>query len=239
MHPAGFLRISTLSTATAVANPEGNATAIEQALVSFQSSDVVLLPELCISGYTCGELFLQDRLLESCRSALLELARGVDQQLVVVGLPLAVRGRLYNVAAVLSGGSVLGLVPKTHLPNYSEFYEARWFHSGADADFDSVRIDGIGQVPFGTDLLFECGKATLGVEICEDLWVPIPPSSQQAIAGANVLLNLSASNETIGKANYRKQLVAMQSGKCIAAYAYASAGPSESSYLTRGRPWSE
>ncbi|MCE2752058.1 MAG: NAD(+) synthase [Pirellula sp.] len=233
MHPAGFLRISTLSTSTSVANPEGNAKAIEQALVSFQSSDIVLLPELCISGYTCGELFLQDRLLDSCRSALVQLARselaaGVDQQLVVVGLPLAVRGRLYNVAAVLSGGSVLGLVPKTHLPNYSEFYEARWFHSGADADFDTVRIEGIGQVPFGTDLLFECGNATVGVEICEDLWVPIPPSSQQAIAGANILLNLSASNETIGKANYRKQLVAMQSGKCISAYAYASAGPSES-----------
>ena len=146
MHPAGFLRISTLSTSTSVANPEGNAKAIEQALVSFQSSDIVLLPELCISGYTCGELFLQDRLLDSCRSALVQLARselgaGVDQQLVVVGLPLAVRGRLYNVAAVLSGGSVLGLVPKTHLPNYSEFYEARWFHSGADADFDTVRIE--------------------------------------------------------------------------------------------------
>jgi NAD+ synthase (glutamine-hydrolysing) len=159
---------------------------------------------------------------------LVELATGVGQQLVVLGLPLAVEGCLYNVAAVLGSGTVLGLVPKTHLPNYGEFYEARWFHSGAQADFDTVDLDGIGQVPFGTDLLFRCGKATVGVEICEDLWVPIPPSSQQALAGANVLLNLSASNETIAKANYRKQLVAMQSGKCIAAYAYSSAGPSES-----------
>ena len=167
-------------------------------------------------------------MLESCLESLVELAAGVGQQLVVLGLPLAVEGCLYNVAAVLGSGTVLGLVPKTHLPNYGEFYEARWFHSGAQADFDTVDLDGIGQVPFGTDLLFRCGKATVGVEICEDLWVPIPPSSQQALAGANVLLNLSASNETIAKANYRKQLVAMQSGKCIAAYAYSSAGPSES-----------
>lgn len=228
MHPAGFLRISALSTATSVANPQQNALGIESALVSFQSSDIVVLPELSLSGYTCGELFLQDRLLDACLEALRRLAPLVGQQLVVVGLPLGVAGRLYNVAAVLGSGGVLGLVPKTHLPNYSEFYEARWFHSGAEADFDSVQIEGIGEVPFGTDLLFRCGKATVGVEICEDLWVPIPPSSEQALAGANVLLNLSASNETIAKANYRKQLVTMQSGKCIAAYAYSSAGPSES-----------
>ncbi|MFM8215922.1 MAG: NAD(+) synthase, partial [Pirellula sp.] len=197
-------------------------------IASVESSDIVLLPELCLSGYTCGELFLQDRLLESCLESLKDLTVQVGQQLVVLGLPLAVGGRLYNVAAVLGSGSVLGFVPKTHLPNYSEFYEARWFTSGAEADFDSVELDGIGQIPFGTDLLFRCGKATVGIEICEDLWVPIPPSSEQALAGANVLVNLSASNETIAKANYRKQLVTMQSGKCIAAYAYSSAGPTES-----------
>ena len=228
MHPSGFLRLSAISTAVSVANPKRNALAIKRALMSFQSSDVVLLPELCLSGYTCGELFLQDQLLEGCQRELVQLALGVDRQLVVVGLPLAVGGRLYNVAALLGGGRVLGLVPKTHLPNYGEFYEARWFHSGAHADFDSVELPGFGSVPFGSDLLFRCGKATLGVEICEDLWVPIPPSSQQALAGANVLLNLSASNETIAKASYRKQLVTMQSGKCIAAYAYSSAGPTES-----------
>jgi NAD+ synthase (glutamine-hydrolysing) len=228
MNPAGFIRVSAISTSTHVGNPKRNASQIQRALDSLVSSDIVLLPELSLSGYTCGELFLQDRLLESCLESLVELATGVGQQLVVLGLPLAVEGCLYNVAAVLGSGTVLGLVPKTHLPNYGEFYEARWFHSGAQADFDTVDLDGIGQVPFGTDLLFRCGKATVGVEICEDLWVPIPPSSQQALAGANVLLNLSASNETIAKANYRKQLVAMQSGKCIAAYAYSSAGPSES-----------
>lgn len=228
MHPHGFLRISALSTTTHVGNPKRNAAQIQQAIASVESSDIVLLPELCLSGYTCGELFLQDRLLESCLESLKDLTVQIGQQLVVLGLPLAVGGRLYNVAAVLGSGSVLGFVPKTHLPNYSEFYEARWFTSGAEADFDSVELDGIGQIPFGTDLLFRCGKATVGVEICEDLWVPIPPSSEQALAGANVLLNLSASNETIAKANYRKQLVTMQSGKCIAAYAYSSAGPTES-----------
>ena len=228
MNPAGFIRVSAISTSTHVGNPKRNASQIQRSLDSLVSSDIVLLPELALSGYTCGELFLQDRLLVSCLESLVELATGVGQQLVVLGLPLAVEGCLYNVAAVLGSGTVLGLVPKTHLPNYGEFYEARWFHSGAQADFDTVDLDGIGQVPFGTDLLFRCGKATVGVEICEDLWVPIPPSSQQALAGANVLLNLSASNETIAKANYRKQLVAMQSGKCIAAYAYSSAGPSES-----------
>lgn len=228
MHPHGFLRISALSTATHVGNPHRNAAGIQRAIASVDSSDIVLLPELCLSGYTCGELFLQDRLLKSCLESLKDLTAQVGQQLVVLGLPLAVGGRLYNVAAVLGSGSVLGFVPKTHLPNYSEFYEARWFTSGAEADFDSVELDGIGQIPFGTDLLFRCGKATVGVEICEDLWVPIPPSSEQALAGANVLVNLSASNETIAKANYRKQLVTMQSGKCIAAYAYSSAGPTES-----------
>lgn len=228
MHPHGFLRISALSTTTHVGNPKRNAAQIQQAIASVESSDIVLLPELCLSGYTCGELFLQDRLLESCLESLKDLTVQIGQQLVVLGLPLAVGGRLYNVAAVLGSGSVLGFVPKTHLPNYSEFYEARWFTSGAEADFDSVELDGIGQIPFGTDLLFRCGKATVGIEICEDLWVPIPPSSEQALAGANVLVNLSASNETIAKANYRKQLVTMQSGKCIAAYAYSSAGPTES-----------
>jgi NAD+ synthase (glutamine-hydrolysing) len=228
MHPSGFLRVSAISTVTSVANPKRNSWAIQQALMSFQSSDVVLLPELCLSGYTCGELFLQERLLETCRSELITLASSVGRQLVVVGLPMAFGGRLYNVAAVLGAGRVIGLVPKTHLPNYGEFYEARWFCSGAEADFEEVELQGLGQVPFGTDLLFSSGKATVGVEICEDLWVPIPPSSEQALAGANVLLNLSASNETIAKASYRKQLVMVQSGKCIAAYAYSSAGPTES-----------
>lgn len=228
MHRLEFLRITSASTTTNVANPKANCEAIERALDSLVDSDVVLFGELCLSGYTCGELFLQQTLLDACLSELRQLTHSVGEQLVVVGLPLEVDGRLYNVAAVLCGGRLLGLVPKTHLPNYSEFYEARWFHSGANVQGRVLQLDGLGDVPFGTDLLFACGNAVVGIEICEDLWVPIPPSSYQAIAGANVLLNLSASNETVGKANYRQQLVNMQSGRCVAAYAYASAGPTES-----------
>jgi NAD+ synthase (glutamine-hydrolysing) len=228
MHRLRFVRTTAACSQTHVANPSANRRAIEHALGSFADSDIVVFGELCLSGYTCGELFLQDMLLDACKQELARLCDRVGEQLVVVGLPLAVGGRLFNVAAVLCNGRLLGLVPKSHLPNYGEFYEARWFHSGVQPGIEEVDIEGLGPIPFGTDLLFACGDAVVGVEICEDLWVPIPPSSYQALAGANVLLNLSASNETIGKANYRKQLVSMQSGRCIAAYVYASAGPSES-----------
>jgi NAD+ synthase (glutamine-hydrolysing) len=228
MHPLDFLRITAASTPTYVADPAANRAAIEQALAQVRDSDIVVMGELCLSGYTCGELFLQRTLLDACLHELRRLAESVGQQLVVVGLPLDVQGRLFNTAAVLCNGQILGLVPKQFLPTYGEFYEARWFHSGRMASVREWVVEGLGVVPFGTDLLFTCGMATVGIEICEDLWVPIPPSSHQAIAGANVLLNLSASNETIGKAAYRQQLVAMQSGRCIAAYAYASSGPTES-----------
>lgn len=232
MHPFGFLRITAASTPTSVANPTKNRTSIESAIAAFPESDVIVFGELCLSGYTCGELFTQVQLLDACLTELFALARTAPpKKLIVVGLPLAIGGKLFNVAAVLGGGDILGLVPKQHLPTYQEFYESRWFQSGAGQKITevSLSVDGVSRlVPFGIDLLFTCGRATIGIEICEDLWVPIPPSSCQAIAGANVLLNLSASNETIGKANYRKRLVTTQSGKCIAAYAYASAGPTES-----------
>lgn len=232
MHPLGFLRVTAASTRTAIANPSANRRSIQTAIGSLPDSDIIVLGELCLSGYTCGELFAQTALLDSCKTELLSLARSVKtNQLVVVGLPLSVDGKLFNVAAVLNAGTVLGLIPKQHLPTYQEFYEARWFQSGAIALPSHVPLTQSSRdaaVPFGTDLLFTCGLATIGVEICEDLWVPIPPSACQALAGANVLLNLSASNETIGKATYRKRLVATQSGKCIAAYVYASAGPTES-----------
>jgi NAD+ synthase (glutamine-hydrolysing) len=201
---------------------------MQRALSEFSESDIIVFGELSLSGYTCGELFLQRTLLDACLRELNVLAQSIGQQLVVVGLPLDVHGRLFNVAAVLCHGRILGLVPKLHLPTYGEFYEARWFHSGRELLQSEIEIPGYRSVPIGSRLLFTCGLATVGVEICEDLWVPNPPSSDHAVAGANVLLNLSASNETIGKAAYRKQLVAMQSGRCIAAYAYASSGPTES-----------
>jgi NAD+ synthase (glutamine-hydrolysing) len=242
MHLQGFLRVTAASTPIAVANPRANRESICKAIRAFGDSDVIVFGELCLSGYTSGELFSQKTLLDSCVSELIALSQSVQtKQLIVVGLPFAVDGKLFNVAAVLCNGNILGLIPKQHLPNYQEFYEARWFQSGAMPIPHEVELSladseiGTGslfrstmKVPFGTDLLFQCGNAIVGVEVCEDLWVPIPPSSLQAIGGANVLLNLSASNETIGKAHYRKQLIASQSGKCIAAYAYASAGPTES-----------
>ena len=231
MHPLGFLRVTAASTPTCVANPSANRRSIQSAIAAFPNTDVIVFGELCLSGYTCGELFTQVSLLDACKTELFALARTVQtKQLVVVGLPLSVEGKLFNVAAVLCGGQIIGLVPKQHLPTYQEFYESRWFQSGAGKNIAQVMlsIDGDSVVPFGTDLLFTCGGATVGIEICEDLWVPIPPSACQAIAGANVLLNLSASNETVGKAHYRKRLVTTQSGKCIAAYVYASAGPTES-----------
>jgi NAD+ synthase (glutamine-hydrolysing) len=230
-----FLRITAVSPKMVVADPAANRAFIAAEIERHNDSEVLLFPELCLTGYTCGELFLQDQLLDA---ALTELTWLVNQMsahsgLVIVGLPVRIEGRLYNCAAAFQNGSLLGLVPKQFLPNYQEFYEARWFHPGdstllSEMDLSRYSPD-FQHIPFGVDLLFESGPARVGIEICEDLWMPIPPSSRQTLAGANILLNLSASNETIGKADYRRSLVQTQSGRCIAAYAYASSGPDESS----------
>ncbi len=230
MHSHGFLRITAASHATTVADPLANRHAIEQQLALAAESDVILFPELALSGYTCGELFLQPVLLSECQKQLYELCKTSREfrGLIVVGLPWRIDGRLYNMAAAIQSGKLLGLVPKQYLPTYQEFYEARWFCAGDDSLPREIHTDVFGAIPCGIDLLLESGEAVIGIEICEDLWMPIPPSSSQALAGANVLLNLSASNETIGKAHYRRQLVSSQSGRCCAAYAYASSGPGES-----------
>jgi NAD+ synthase (glutamine-hydrolysing) len=195
-----------------------------------RDSDIVVFPELGITGYTCADLFGQTALLDAgLREAqrIAEATRG-RRQLVVVGLPLAVGNSLYNCALALAGGAAIGIIPKQFIPNYKEFYESRWFSSASGREPHTIVVAGR-EVPFGIDLLFRAeGGVMVGIEICEDLWMPIPPSSVQAIAGANVLLNLSASNETIGKNRYRADLVIGQSGRCIAAYAYASSGPTES-----------
>lgn len=192
-------------------------------------SDVLLFGELTLSGYTCGELFLQSSLLDSCRRELFKLCQLVGhRQLVVIGTPWVHASKLYNCAAVIWNQKLIGLIPKQHLPTYQEFYEGRWFQSGSGISEVLSLPEQTEQVPFGPDLLFDCGQARIGVEVCEDLWVPIPPSSVQTIAGANVCLNLSASNETVGKATYRQRLVVTQSGRCNSAYAYASVGPTES-----------
>ena len=226
----GFVRVTAASHATCIANPLANASEACASLDQFADSDVVIFGELSLAGYTCGDLFAQQHLLDQVIDALgrvVEHTRARNQ-LVIVGLPIRVRGCLYNAAAAICKGRVLGIVPKQYLPNYQEFYEARWFAAAEGNEPTTVDLGELGEIPFGIDLLFECGDLVVGIEICEDLWMPVPPSSLQAAAGANLLVNLSASNEIIGKAGYRELLVRSQSGRCLAAYAYASAGPTES-----------
>jgi NAD+ synthase (glutamine-hydrolysing) len=224
----GIFRITAAAPALSIANPTANAAASLR-VIEESDADLVLLPELGLTGYTCGDLFATDSLLRGASEALLDLAVQTRDRpaMIVVGLPLVVADSLMNCAAVIAGGRVRGVVPKSFLPNYREFYEARHFRAASTADPQTIRL-GEAEVPFGTDLLFRWQDAVIGIEICEDLWTPIPPSAHQAMAGANVLLNLSASNETIGKASWRRDLVRSQSGRCIAAYAYSSSGPGES-----------
>lgn len=196
-----------------------------------QGAHLVCLPELCLTGYTCGDLLLQSVLLDAAERALLWLARetaGLDA-LIAVGLPLRRGGKLYNCAAVMQAGKLLGIVPKTHLPNYAEFYELRHF-SPAPAENSTITLDG-SEIPFGTHLLFCCcnlPELCVGVELCEDLWAPLPPSTHHALAGATVILNLSASDELAGKDAYRRTLVQGQSARLLCGYVYADAGEGES-----------
>ncbi|NCB92631.1 MAG: NAD(+) synthase [Clostridia bacterium] len=197
-----------------------------------KGAKIMGFPELCITGYTCSDLFWQNILLDSAKERLLWLAdetKEVDA-LITVGLPMESDGKLYNVAAVLNRGKILGLIPKTNLPNYAEYYEARQF-TPADEDMSTVTLNGE-EVPFGTRLLFSCTsmpELKAAVEICEDLWVPNPPSVAHALAGANVLINLSAGDEITGKDTYRRNLVNGQSARLVCAYLYATAGEGESS----------
>ena len=235
MNRHGLFRIATVSPVVHVGNPEANTDEILKALAGLGEADCVLFPELCLTGYTCEDLFHQDALLTAAREQLLRLRDATDgyEQLVVVGLPIALDNALYNCAAAICNGEILGLVPKQFLPNYGEFYEARRFAGATGDERSHVELDSETVVPFGIDLLFyatdrQGHRIGVGIEICEDLWVPIPPSAYQALAGAAVLLNPSASNDVIGKRPYRRSLVESQSARCIAAYAYAGAGPTES-----------
>lgn len=230
MQDWGFVRVTAASHPTQVGDPLANAQAALAAIKKHQSSAVVVFGELSLSGYTCGDLFGQDVLLKTCLQALDVVAQATTDstQIIVLGLPLQANDRLYNVAAVLQAGRLVAMVPKQFLPNYQEFYEARWFAGADGSEPPAVNLPQFGCVPFGIDLLVTCGDLKIGIELCEDLWMPIPPSSRQVAAGANLILNLSASNELVGKADWRKTLVRSQSGRCLAAYAYASAGPSES-----------
>ena len=215
-----------------VANPAKNFTKIQGTINSHPKSDVILLPELCITGYTCGDLFNQSVMLEDALHYTRALATSVDQQVVILGLPFAVNHTLYNCAAILNRGKIVGIVPKSFLPNYREFYESRWFYPAPPPSEQLVDVGyDCKYVPFGTDILFRSStmpELVIGVEICEDGWAPISPSSFQAIEGATLLCNLSASNETVAKADYRREMVKQLSGRLTAAYAYCSSGPTES-----------
>ena len=199
-------------------------------------ADLVVFPELALTGYTCADLFFQDTLLNAAMEGLqkvMDCSADYPGLTVVVGTPVLLEGQMYNCGAVISAGRLHGLVPKTYLPNYNEFYERRWFSSSADLQVKEVpaALLGLsgGDIPVGRDLLFRIGDGSLlGVEICEDLWTPLPPSTLMTLNGAEVVVNLSASNETVGKRSYRRQLVKHQSAMCSCIYAYASAGCTES-----------
>ncbi|MCM1106730.1 MAG: NAD(+) synthase [Blautia sp.] len=230
----GFVKTASVTPKLRVADVSYNGARIREYMkeTAEAGAKVVVFPELCITSYTCGDLFWQEKLLESAKSELMGIAEASKDwdALFFVGLPLAVNGKLYNMAAAVSMGRVLGLVPKTFLPNYNEFYEARYFTSGEMLDTEFVLPDG-SEVPVGTDLIFQCGKLpelTVAAEICEDLWAPDPPSIRHALAGANVIVNLSASDEITAKAVYRRELVSGQSARLICGYIYASAGEGES-----------
>ncbi|MDR1417185.1 MAG: NAD(+) synthase, partial [Prevotellaceae bacterium] len=227
----GFVRIATAIPELRVADCAFNTAGIINLLRQAEKENVqvVCFPELCLTGYTCADLFFQDRLLADALKALDDVAMCTFTTLaaVIVGLPVRLGSKLFNAAAVLQGGHVLGVVPKINLPNRNEFYEKRWFTSGASCAEKEIAL-GNRKAPFGTDLLFSDGAFTFGIEICEDLWMPIPPSAQQAMHGAEIIFNLSASNELVGKHRYRLQLVEQQSARCYAGYAYASAGAGES-----------
>ena len=224
----GFLKIAVAAPPVAIADPLANARLIGQAYqASAVDSAIVLLPELSVTGYSCEDLFFNDDLRRATGVALAELAAASDDRVLVVGAPWwLIDGRILDCAFVCRAGRVIGAVPKIAQPNYEEFYEKRWFSSGLGV---AVEVDDdVGRFPLRPDLLFKLGHTAFGIEICEDLWSANPPSGQLALAGAEVLLNLSASPEAVAKAEYRRNLVQAQSGRTLSAYVYASAGPSES-----------
>ena len=229
----GYIKVAAVTPKVKVADCPYNTKLVIDEIADAREKNIQLIvfPELVISSYTCGDLFLQGPLLRDAKKGLLEIVEATkgDSMIVVVGVPYVVHQKLFNCAAVIQNGQILGLVPKTHLPNYNEFYEARHFTRGSK-DIEIIMIDG-NLVPFGTNLLFECldiPELVIACEICEDLWVPLPPSTNHAMAGATVICNTSASDETTTKENYRRNLVSNQSARLVSAYVYANAGDGES-----------
>jgi len=229
----GFVRVGAAVPELRVANCEFNTTMIIKQMREAEEKgiEILVFPELSISSYTCADLFFQSRLLEECLfqlKTILEVSSALNI-VSIVGLPIYHSNQLFNCAVVIQKGKILGAVPKTYIPGYSEFYEERWFATSHSLRENEISICGQ-RVPFGTDILFndQINNVCFGIEICEDLWVPIPPSSLQAVGGAHIVFNLSASNEVVGKYEYRKNMVLQQSGRCIAGYVYASSSVFES-----------
>lgn len=229
----GFLRVAAATPVIRVADCGYNTEKIIELIEIANKKDIKLIvfPELSITGYTCGDLFLQDTLLRNASENVMRIAEFIKGKdiVAVVGFPYVVRGKLYNTAAVLHDGKVLGLIPKISIPNYTEFYEARHFTTGI---VDPILINFMGeQVYFGSRIIFQCRNMPefiLGVEICEDLWIPQSPSITHCMAGASIIVNLSASDELTGKDSYRRELVKSQSARLICGYLYADAGEGES-----------
>ena len=230
----GFVRVGAVVPKLKVADTEFNCNEIIKQIevASNNKIQIVVFPELCVTGYTCQDLFEQDTLLEEAENALnkiLDYTNNLDI-ICIIGMPIKAENQLFNTAVVIQKGKILGIVPKTFIPNYGEFYEKRWFASSKNANKKEIEI--LDQkVPFGIDLLFkdkENNEICFGIEICEDIWAVEPPSNKLALLGANIIFNLSASNEVIGKKEYRRDLVKMQSAKTISGYVYCSCGVNES-----------
>ena len=231
----GFIKVAAATPKIKVADPAYNTEEILKIIDETEKNgaSILVFSELTISGYTCGDLFLQQPLLTECKNQLLRIVKATENKsmLVVVGCPIVIKQKLYNCAVVISDGSILGIVPKTHLPNYSEFYELRHFISGEGLEEDLWFGEEFGYVNVAVNQLFKCKEIpelVVACEICEDLWVPLPPSTYHAMAGATVICNPSASVETTTKESYRRSLVSNQSARLLAAYIYADAGEGES-----------
>ena len=227
----GFVKVAAAVPRVKIADCKYNAGQLESliAIADGKGVQIITFPEMCITAYTCGDLFGQQLLLEEAEMGLMQILNNTRQLdiISILGMPIAVNSTVINAAVIIQKGKILGVVPKTYLPNYKEFYEQRWFTSALQVAEDNVRL--CGQiVPMGTNLLFETSDTTFGIEICEDLWSTIPPSSTLALQGAEILFNLSADNEGIGKHSYLRSLISQQSARCIAGYVFSSCGFGES-----------
>lgn len=227
-----FLKVGSACPITNIGDVDFNLSEIKKCIETAINSDckVITFPELSITSYSCSDLFYQQKLLENSLRAIEELCSySINKDiLIAVGAPIEFNEILYNAAYIILNGKILGIVPKSYIPNYSEFYEKRWFSSGLNLLSQRVNFHFQENIPFGTNLIFTCNEIKLGFEICEDLWTTIPPSSFLALAGCNIICNLSASNELVSKADYRKNLIKNQSARCMCGYIYSSSGVFES-----------